>query len=79
MGRLSEAYQEQISIANELEAAEEALQEAKERYAEFDGVETRNSREETSFTAAQGALIAAQGQYDRLTAAQEQNAAERCV
>ena len=76
MGRLSEAYQEQISIANELEAAEEALQEAKERYAEFDGVETRNSREETSFTAAQGALIAAQGQYDRLTAAQEQNAAE---
>ena len=76
VGRLSEAYQEQISIANELEAAEEALQEAKERYAEFDGVETRNSREETSFTAAQGALIAAQGQYDRLTAAQEQNAAE---
>lgn len=74
--RLSEAYQEQISIANELEAAEESLQEAKERYAEFDGVETRNSREETSFTAAQGALIAAQGQYDRLTAAQEQNAAE---
>ena len=74
--RLSEAYQEQISIANELEAAEEALQEARERYAEFDGVETRNSREETSFTAAQGALIAAQGQYDRLTAAQEQNAAE---
>lgn len=76
VGRLSEAYQEQISIANELEAAEESLQEAKERYAEFDGVETRNSREETSFTAAQGALIAAQGQYDRLTAAQEQNAAE---
>ena len=76
VGRLSEAYQEQISIANELEAAEEALQEARERYAEFDGVETRNSREETSFTAAQGALIAAQGQYDRLTAAQEQNAAE---
>ena len=76
VGRLSEAYQEQISIANELEAAEEALQETKERYAEFDGVETRNSREETSFTAAQGALIAAQGQYDRLTAAQEQNAAE---
>ena len=74
--RLSEAYQEQISIANELEAAEESLQEAKERYAEFDGVETRNSREETSFAAAQGALIAAQGQYDRLTAAQEQNAAE---
>ncbi|UOX48073.1 hypothetical protein [Flavonifractor plautii] len=74
--RLSEAYQEQISIANELEAAEESLQEAKERYAEFDGVETRNSREETSFTAAQGALIAAQGQYDRLTTAQEQNAAE---
>lgn len=74
--RLSEAYQEQISIANELEAAEESLQEAKERYAEFDGVETRNSQEETSFTAAQGALIAAQGQYDRLTAAQEQNAAE---
>lgn len=74
--RLSEAYQEQISIANELEAAEEALQEARERYAEFDGVETRNLREETSFTAAQGALIAAQGQYDRLTAAQEQNAAE---
>lgn len=74
--RLSEAYQEQISIANELEAAEESLQEAKERYAEFEGVETRNSREETSFTAAQGALIAAQGQYDRLTAAQEQNAAE---
>lgn len=74
--RLSEAYQEQISIANELEAAEKSLQEAKERYAEFDGVETRNSREETSFTAAQGALIAAQGQYDRLTAAQEQNAAE---
>lgn len=74
--RLSEAYQEQISIANELEAAEESLQEAKERYAEFDGVETRNSREETSFTAAQGVLIAAQGQYDRLTAAQEQNAAE---
>lgn len=74
--RLSEAYQEQISIANELEAAEESLQEAKERYAEFDGVETRNSREETSFTAAQGALIAAQGQYDRLTVAQEQNAAE---
>lgn len=74
--RLSEAYQEQISIANELEAAEESLREAKERYAEFDGVETRNSREETSFTAAQGALIAAQGQYDRLTAAQEQNAAE---
>ena len=74
--RLSEAYQEQISIANELEAAEEALQEARERYAEFDGVETRNSREETSFAAAQGALIAAQGQYDRLTAAQEQNAAE---
>ena len=74
--RLSEAYQEQISIANELEAAEESLQEAKERYAEFDGVETRNLREETSFTAAQGALIAAQGQYDRLTAAQEQNAAE---
>lgn len=76
VGRLSEAYQEQISIANELEAAEESLQEAKERYAEFDGVETRNSREETSFTAAQGTLIAAQGQYDRLTAAQEQNAAE---
>lgn len=76
VGRLSEAYQEQISIANELEAAEEALQEARERYAEFDGVETRNLREETSFTAAQGALIAAQGQYDRLTAAQEQNAAE---
>lgn len=76
VGRLSEAYQEQISIANELEAAEEAQQEARERYAEFDGVETRNSREETSFTAAQGALIAAQGQYDRLTAAQEQNAAE---
>ena len=76
VGRLSEAYQEQISIANELEAAEESLQETKERYAEFDGVETRNSREETSFTAAQGALIAAQGQYDRLTAAQEQNAAE---
>ena len=74
--RLSEAYQEQSSIANELEAAEESLQEAKERYAEFDGVETRNSREETSFTAAQGALIAAQGQYDRLTTAQEQNAAE---
>ena len=74
--RLREAYQEQISIANELEAAEESLQEAKERYAEFDGVETRNSREETSFTAAQGALIAAQGQYDRLTTAQEQNAAE---
>ena len=76
VGRLSEAYQEQISIANELEAAEKALQEARERYAEFDGVETRNLREETSFTAAQGALIAAQGQYDRLTAAQEQNAAE---
>ena len=76
VGRLSEAYQEQISIANELEAAEEALQEARERYAEFDGVETRNSREETSFTAAQGALIAAQGQYDRLTAAEEQNGAE---
>ncbi len=53
VGRLSEAYQSR-SVLPMREAAEEALQEAKERYAEFDGVETRNSREETSFTAAPG-------------------------
>ena len=74
--RLTEAYQEQITIAEELTAAEEALQEAKERFAAFDGVDERTARENVSFDAAKGALIAAQGEYDRLTALQEENQAE---
>lgn len=52
MERLNETYQKQISIASELEAVEESLQEAKEHYVKFNGVKIRNSREETSFTAA---------------------------
>ncbi|MDU3680768.1 MAG: hypothetical protein E7G07_12170 [Flavonifractor plautii] len=76
VNRLTEAYQEQISITNDLEAAEADLQEAKERYASFDGTETRNARDEVALNSAKGALIAAQGEYDRLTAAQEQNEAE---
>lgn len=74
--RLTEAYQEQITIAEELTAAEETLQEAKERFAAFDGVDERTARENVSFDAAKGALIAAQGEYDRLTALQEENQAE---
>ena len=74
--RLSQAYQEQISIAGELLAAEDALQAARERYAAFDGAETRNARESVSLEAARGQLIAAQGAYDRLVEAQERNGAE---
>ena len=74
--RLTEAYQEQIAIAEELTDAEETLQEAKERFAAFDGAEERTARENVSLDAAKGALIAAQGEYERLTALQEENQAE---
>ena len=74
--RLSTAYREQITIANELEAAEDALQEARERYASFDGVETKTAQEEAALNAAKGELIRCQGEYDDLSEAQEQNAAE---
>lgn len=74
--RLTRAYQEQITIAEELAAAEETLRKAKERFAEFDGVEHRTARETVSFDAAKGALIAAQGEVDRLTKAYQENEAE---
>lgn len=74
--RLSGAYQEQITIAEELLAAEDALQAARERYAAFEGTEARNAKESVSMEAAKGQLIAAQGAYDRLTKAQQENEAE---
>lgn len=75
--RLTEAYQEQIKITEELEKAKSELERQEERY----GTATENStaktnRQKDQMYAYTGALISAQGEVNRLTELQNQNAAE---
>ena len=72
--RISEAYTEQIQIAEELEAAQKTLEEAQTRYSEATENSTaKTSRQKDKMYAYKGAVIAAQGEVDRLTELQKQN------
>ena len=75
--RISEAYTEQIQIAEELEAAQKTLEGAQTRYSEATENSTaKTSRQKDKMYAYKGAVIAAQGEVDRLTKLQQENEAE---
>lgn len=75
--RLTEAYQEQIEIAEELEKAQAELEKQEKRYAEAaDDSAAKTTRQKDQMYAYEGALIGAQGEVDRLTELQDKNAAE---
>ncbi|MEG2679199.1 MAG: hypothetical protein RR949_04600, partial [Oscillospiraceae bacterium] len=74
--RLTGLYTEQTAVTEELEAAKASLASAEKQYVEMAGVEQKTAREKMAFEAASGALISAQGNFDRLTAAQTGNMAE---
>lgn len=72
--RISEAYTEQIKIAEELEAAQKTLEEAQARYSEAAETSTASTgRQKDQMYAYEGSLIAAQGEVDRLTELQQLN------
>lgn len=75
--RLSEAYTEQIEIAEQLEEAHALLEKEQQRYSEaMENSNAKTTRQKDAMYAYTGALIAAQGKVDRLTQLQQENEAE---
>lgn len=75
--RISEAYTEQIRIAEQLEEAQALLEKEQKRYTEATENSTaQTSRQKDAMQAYTGALYYAQGEVDRLTKLQQENEAE---
>lgn len=75
--RISEAYTEQIRIAEQLEEAQALLEREQKRYTEATENSTaQTSRQKDAMQAYTGALYYAQGEVDRLTKLQQENEAE---
>ena len=72
-GALAKLYTDQLDLVDQMEAAQKRLADAERGFAELDGVEKKNTRQQMSYDGYKDAIVMAEMEIQRLTGEQAAN------